>query len=91
MSIRRRVEALEAASGMGFRVAWTVLLDRRGNRFEAKPLDSEVAGLRVCVESACVEVRRESNESLPELEKRAHVVASRLGATVILPFYAEFI
>jgi hypothetical protein len=92
MSIRRRVEALETASGAGFRVGLPALLDRGGNRFEAKPNDSEVAGLRISVGGDRVEVWRECEESLQDLEARAHAAARvQLMPSMILPYYAEFL
>ena len=92
MSIRRRVEALEAVSGSGFRIAWPALLDREGNGFAKNPDDADVAGVRICVGNHCKEVWRDQDEPVQEFRKRAcEAAATQLQPTAILPFGIEFV
>ena len=92
MNTRARLNKLEARSGIGFRLAVPRLLDADGSAFARPPGDDEVAAIRVCVGSDCIELEREDDETLRALEGRAREqVAETLNPTVILDARAVFL
>ena len=92
MNLHHRINKLEQKHGQHFRVAYPALLDAYGNKFDANPPKSEVAGTVFKCNGQEISIVREPGEAYDGFQARAREQAQTcFHRVVILPFGSEWV